>query len=388
MTNSLYLLNARQTMRVAETDISTDGWLVSGFDPSQTYLMNPNDKAYKKAWKGTDQYLVSGVYRNKVMLRGNPLGVPICYLKGGPGSAPLSSGQKRYWQPDCMRLALSSWRGCGDSTPSGGIQSNTTDDLVEDVEAMRVAMNVPALLLAGQCWGAAVAFKYAAKYPKQTLGIVAMLPYLARQEDIEQSFGPEGIAKKYPSAYADFVADTGASDLPSLFAYYAQCLNGDLRSPKAIKAFEKWLNWEITSSGDEGRVSADRLDNNSKQYLWEAAGERININYVKNGYFLPASGVTDALCSVNEQALSGKPILMVAHRNDPLSSPSYMDTLKRLLPNAAKIIFENTQWHWIAPGKDKPGSLSSHQIENAFAFMVSRAATLIKQRSQNGLCIR
>ena len=64
---------------------------------------------------------------------GNPLGVPVLVVHGGPGgnSTPNS---RRWFDPRRYRIIVFDQRGCGRSTPHASIADNTTAHLVADME--------------------------------------------------------------------------------------------------------------------------------------------------------------------------------------------------------------------------------------------------------------
>ena len=67
---------------------------------------------------------------------GNPDGKPAIVLHGGPG-AGCSPYMRRFFDPRAYRVVLFDQRGAGKSTPAGGLEANTTWDLVEDIETIR-----------------------------------------------------------------------------------------------------------------------------------------------------------------------------------------------------------------------------------------------------------
>ena len=67
---------------------------------------------------------------------GNPDGVPIVVLHGGPGGG-CSPAMRRYFNPDVYRIILFDQRGCGRSQPHASVEDNTTWHLVEDIERIR-----------------------------------------------------------------------------------------------------------------------------------------------------------------------------------------------------------------------------------------------------------
>lgn len=67
---------------------------------------------------------------------GNPAGVPVVFLHGGPGSG-CEPYHRRFFDPDRYRIILFDQRGCGRSSPHAGLQGNTTQALVSDIELIR-----------------------------------------------------------------------------------------------------------------------------------------------------------------------------------------------------------------------------------------------------------
>ena len=58
---------------------------------------------------------------------GNPNGVPVLFVHGGPGggTAPMNA---RYFDPGAYRVVLVDQRGCGKSRPFAELEENTTWD--------------------------------------------------------------------------------------------------------------------------------------------------------------------------------------------------------------------------------------------------------------------
>ncbi|HKX08167.1 MAG TPA: alpha/beta fold hydrolase, partial [Stellaceae bacterium] len=62
---------------------------------------------------------------------GNPEGVPVLFLHGGPG-AGASPAHRRFFDPAHYRIVVLDQRGAGRSTPLGELRDNTTPHLVAD----------------------------------------------------------------------------------------------------------------------------------------------------------------------------------------------------------------------------------------------------------------
>ncbi|OYV18224.1 MAG: proline iminopeptidase, partial [Methylococcaceae bacterium NSM2-1] len=56
---------------------------------------------------------------------GNPDGIPVIFLHGGPCSG-TKPDHRRFFNPEHYRIILFDQRGCGLSLPFGELESNTT----------------------------------------------------------------------------------------------------------------------------------------------------------------------------------------------------------------------------------------------------------------------
>ncbi len=74
---------------------------------------------------------------------GNPEGMPVIVLHGGPGGG-CSPVMRRYFDPKKYRIVLFDQRGCGRSRPLASVKNNTTWDLVADIERIRSALSIDA----------------------------------------------------------------------------------------------------------------------------------------------------------------------------------------------------------------------------------------------------
>ena len=72
---------------------------------------------------------------------GNPDGIPVVVLHGGPGGG-CSPSMRRYFDPAKYHVILFDQRGCGRSKPFASVINNTTWDLVADIERIREALGI------------------------------------------------------------------------------------------------------------------------------------------------------------------------------------------------------------------------------------------------------
>ncbi|WP_292900363.1 alpha/beta fold hydrolase [Microbacterium sp.] len=89
---------------------------------------------------------------------GNPHGRPALYAHGGPGGGLGTGGYRRRFDPELYFLVGLDQRGCGKSTPwacddLATLETQTMDDLIADLEALRDHLDIEQWLLHGVSWG-------------------------------------------------------------------------------------------------------------------------------------------------------------------------------------------------------------------------------------------
>ncbi|MEL7130672.1 MAG: alpha/beta fold hydrolase, partial [Pseudomonadota bacterium] len=134
---------------------------------------------------------------------GTASGVPAIGLHGGPGGGS-SPEMRRFFDPKRYRLILFDQRGCGRSTPRSELTDNTTWDLIEDMEKLRVALGIDRWLVFGGSWGSTLALSYAVTHPDRVLGLVLRGIFLVTAAEI-QWFYQNGASNLFPDAYDRYV---------------------------------------------------------------------------------------------------------------------------------------------------------------------------------------
>jgi len=102
---------------------------------------------------------------------GNPDGIPVVFLHGGPGGGVVPE-HRRFFDPQRWRVVLFDQRGCGRSTPLGEVHNNTTAHLVADIEAIRTQLGIARWAVFGGSWGSTLALAYAQAHPDRVTGLV------------------------------------------------------------------------------------------------------------------------------------------------------------------------------------------------------------------------
>lgn len=191
----------------------------------------------------TDMLDVSDGHRIYIEQSGNENGLPVLFIHGGPG-AGLSSMYRSLFNPDVFRIISFDQRGCGNSEPFASLKGNTTQALLDDIQAIRKFLNVKKWMLCGGSWGATLALLSAIEKPKVVSGMVLRGTFLARAEDYEWYMSPDGgPAQLFPEYYADFTRLTkGAKTAEAINQAYYDLFTSDdeLKRTKATKAWSLW----------------------------------------------------------------------------------------------------------------------------------------------------
>ena len=109
---------------------------------------------------------------------GNPDGIPVIFLHGGPG-AGLSPLHRRFFDPQQYRVILFDQRGCGRSRPHASLENNTTWHLVADIERLRSMVGTPQWLVFGGSWGSALGLAYGIDVSAHRAALREHLPTVA-----------------------------------------------------------------------------------------------------------------------------------------------------------------------------------------------------------------
>ena len=144
---------------------------------------------------------------------GNPRGVPVLFLHGGPG-AGATPAHRRFFDPTFYRVVIFDQRGAGRSLPHGEVVDNTTPLLVEDIEALRKHRGIDQWHVFGGSWGSTLALAYAEAHPAHVRALVLRGIFLCRKSEIDWFL--YGIRNVFPEAwhaFAGFLPKAERSDL-------------------------------------------------------------------------------------------------------------------------------------------------------------------------------
>ncbi len=187
---------------------------------------------------------------------GNPKGIPVVFVHGGPG-AGCSPVHRQFFDPARYRIILFDQRGCGKSTPHAEIKGNTTQALVADLERIRTQLGIERWVLFGGSWGSTLSLVYAQTYPERVLGLILRGIFLCRPRDVHW-FYQEGASYLFPDYWQDFLAPIAQNERGEMIqAYYRHLTGGDeLKRMAAAKAWSQWEGRTSTLQPNEAVVDS------------------------------------------------------------------------------------------------------------------------------------
>lgn len=172
---------------------------------------------------------------------GNPDGVPVVVLHGGPGGG-CSPMMRRFFDPRHYRIVLFDQRGCGRSRPHASVEANTTQHLIADIERIRKTLGIGRWVVFGGSWGATLALAYAQAHPANAAWLVLRGVFMGTQAELDWFYGG-GAGRFYPelwSRFSEAIPDDEQDDL--IAAYHRRLFSGVFA--KETRYSRLWSDWE------------------------------------------------------------------------------------------------------------------------------------------------
>ncbi|MDB5367569.1 MAG: pip [Rhodospirillales bacterium] len=260
---------------------------------------------------------------------GNPAGIPVIYLHGGPGLAARPV-HRRFFDPAFYRIVLMHQRGCGKSRPLASIHANTTWTLVDDIERLRLHLGVERWLVAGGSWGSCLALAYGEAHPERCLGFRLRGVILGRVSDI--AWWWNGTRMLFPEAYDDLLAFLPEAERHDpMSAYCGRLVDTD---PRIYEPAARALK-EFSGRTVHIRPNAATVEDASKPEI-AVPLSRLFAHYTLNGFFLRENQLMQGL-----QKLVHLPCAIVQGRYDVTTPTEAAWTLHKAWPGSTvRIIAE------------------------------------------------
>jgi proline iminopeptidase len=260
---------------------------------------------------------------------GNPEGIPVLFVHGGPG-AGCSAADRRFFNPEKFRVVLLDQRGSGRSKPVGELASNTSDHLVADFEQLRVQLGIDTWHVFGGSWGSTLGLYYAMRHADRCRSLVLRGIWLFRQSDLDWwLYGMQAIQ---PERWRSFAGHLSASERADLLEGYWKRLTGTDREV-ALEAAQAWSVYEGSSCTllpDEA-LTAEFAN---PELAWALA--RLEAHYIRNVRF-----ESDDFLLRGVTAIRHIPAFIVHGRYDVICPIEGADALHRAWPESDFAVVED-----------------------------------------------
>lgn len=252
-------------------------------------MLFPQSKPFQ-----TQRVAVTEGHELQVYQYGNPTGVPVLVLHGGPGGG-MHEFHACNFNPQQWRVIGFDQRGCGRSSYRHDLAANTTADQLQDIETIRRSLGIQQWFVAGGSWGSTLALCYAIHMQTQSaqpltapviLGLLLRGVFLARSADTEWLYGAQGVARLFPEFYREFYQSLGFKHAPGHAQELIQRAYQRLQGPHRGVAAETALAWNLwehrlcTLTAKSGLIDHIRRDDNHVQ------AARIGAHYFAHQFFL------------------------------------------------------------------------------------------------------
>jgi proline iminopeptidase len=230
----------------------------------------------------THRLAVDDIHEIHVEECGNPDGLPVVFLHGGPG-AGVSAYHRCFFDPARYRIVLFDQRGAGRSTPAAELRNNTTWHLVDDIEAIRKHLGIDRWVVFGGSWGSTLALAYAQSHAQQVIGMVLRGIFLGRHGELRWFNELDGGASWiFPERWERYLAYIPADERGDMVEAYWRRLDSEDEATRLAAALA-WGNWEGGSTtllhdpDEPGHFESPRLALNLA---------RAEAHYFRHGVFL------------------------------------------------------------------------------------------------------
>ncbi|MCG8413789.1 MAG: prolyl aminopeptidase [Pseudomonadales bacterium] len=262
------------------------------------FVLFPEIKPYKR-----HQLKVSEHHELYLDEAGNPDGLPVLFIHGGPGAA-CDASSRRFYDPAVYRIITFDQRGCGRSTPHSSLEENTTQDLIQDIEKIREHLAVDKFVLFGGSWGSTLSLLYAQAYPQHVSAMILRGIFLCRQQDMDWLY-KDGANRIFPDHWDEFIRHIPESERGDLLQAYYERLIGDDELAR-MAAAKAWAAWEGNCA--KLRPSAETLAKFTKPHNAMALS-RIETHFFMHKGFIEENQILhnmDAIADIPGRIVHGR----------------------------------------------------------------------------------
>lgn len=266
---------------------------------------------------------VSELHTIRFALYGNPEGEPVIHLHGGPGGGS-DDDDARWFNPERYFIVTHDQRGCGKSTPYCELKENNTQNLVDDVERLRIHLGIqrPVSIFAGS-WGSTLALLYAEKYAENVRRMILRGIFTCTFEEQDYFYRKDGAARFSPEKWEKLI-----SALPSTEGR-VQDLIHRLFNESDEEGRRKWCRLLAEYEFSFFNVPDEDFEKAMAEFYGVFAEMRLNMHYQSNRFFLKDNEIIDNISKIKHI-----PVKIIHGMCDLVCLPDAAWKLHRHLPES------------------------------------------------------
>lgn len=295
----------------------------------------------------TRMLLVGDGHEIYVEQSGNPDGLPVVFLHGGPGSG-TSPKQRRVFDPERYRIVLLDQRMAGRSTPHASTTvdpqvwaTNTTPHLVADLERVREHLGIEAWQVFGGSWGSCLALAYAEAHPDRVTALVLRGIFTLRRRELEWMYERGHLEHVYPDHWAEYVAPVAPERRGDLMGAYHDLLF-DPDPQVHVPAGQAWSGWE-------SRIITVLPDEEGYRKAVEPA-QAVAFARIENHFFLHGGFLREGQLLAEAHRIAHLPTVIVQGRLDMCTPARTAFDLAARLPDAQFVVVPDAGHAFSEPG--------------------------------------
>ncbi len=275
-----------------------------------------------------DHLIVSDIHKIWYAKYGNPKGVPVLVVHGGPGFG-CSPRDMRFFDPNFYRIILFDQRGAPKSIPLGEVKENNTHDLINDIEKLRNYLGVDKWLVFGGSWGSALSLLYGENHPERCLGFVLRGVFLSTEAEFKQVW--YGMRDHYPEVWEEYISILSENERNDIITAFQKRL-WDPNPAVHMQAAQAFMKYDVICAHAMEKPPLDILNKEDTTL----ACVRIFTHYCVNNFFIKEDQIIN-----NLDKITSLPAIIVHGRFDVITRPPAAYNLHKKWPNSELIFVQD-----------------------------------------------